>query len=191
MDRKRRSFQPQSNELETRNLLSAGAMPGPELATISMMSERSGSTPSVAIVSKVHGHYFALEDNRAADAPLHVRLDGLGRVEGVGRAKLSGSLDLGGFRITGQNDVTGTLTLSNARGSVKLRVTGSNGFAEVPNGQFVTNVTFVRGTGAFRGFQRSGTVTFQFGENLVRSIKAPSPIGGDVTITLSLKPLVK
>jgi hypothetical protein len=145
----------------------------------------------VAITNTVKGRYFAAEDNRAADAPLHVQLNGNGRVNGIGRAKLSGSLDLGGFRVAGSQDVSGTLTLSNARETVSLRLTGSGGFAEVPNGQFVTNVSVVKGTGADRGFQRDGTVTFQFGENQVRSIKAPSPIGGTMTVTLSLKPLVK
>jgi hypothetical protein len=87
--------------------------------------------------------------------------------------------------------VSGTLTLTNAKGTVKLQLTGSGGSNEVPNGRFVTTVSAVKGTGAYAGFQREGTVIFQFGENQVRSIKAPSPIGGTMTVTLSLKPLVK
>ena len=191
MDRRRRSFQPEATELESKILLSLTATPAPETAEVTRLSDRSGTTPAVAITDTVQGRYFATVDNRAADAPLHVQLNGNGRVSGIGKAKLSGSLVLGGFRIAGSQDVGGTLTLTNGKGQVKLRLTGSGGFNEVPGGTFVTTVTVVKGTGAYRGFQRAGTVTFQFGENQVRSIKAPSPIGGTMTVTLSLKPLVK
>lgn len=191
MNRKPPRFQPQASELESKILLSLTTNPSPVSAEVSILSQRSGTTAPQAINSTIKGAYFADEDNRAADAPLHVRLNGMGRVSGIGLAKLSGSLDLGGFRVTGSNDVSGTLTLSNFKGTVKFRLTGSGGFAEVPNGTFVTTVTVVKGTGAYAGFQRTGTVTVQFGENQVRSIKAPSPIGGPMTITFSLKPLVK
>jgi hypothetical protein len=191
MNRTARSFQPQATELESKLLLSLTATPAPETAEVTILSDRSGTTPAVAITNTVHGRYFAAEDNRAADAPLHVQLNGNGRVNGIGKAKLSGSLDLGGFRIAGSHDVSGTLTLSNAKGTVKLRLTGSGGFNDVPNGQFLTTISVVKGTGAYRGYQRSGTVTFDFGANQVQSIKAPSPIGGTMTVTLSLKPLVK
>ena len=191
MNRKSRSFQPQADGLESKLLLSFTGTPPTDDAEVHILSDRSGTAPAVAIVNGLQGRYFAAEDNRAADQPLHVQLNANGKVDGLGRVKLSGSLDLGGFRISGSPDVGGTLTLSNARGSVKLQVTGSGGFDEVPGGRFVTTVSSIKGTGAYRGFQRSGTVTFNFGENQVRSIKAPSPIGGGATITLSLKPLVK
>jgi hypothetical protein len=188
---KRKAFRPQAAELESRLLLSLTASPLPATAEVTILSDRSGTVPAVAISNTVKGTYFAAGDNRAADAPLHARLSGSGRVDGLGSAKLAGSLDLGGYRVSGSDDVSGTLILSNAKGRVTLRLSGSGGFAEVPNGTFVTDVTVVKGTGAFRGFQRSGTVTFEFGENRLRSIKAPSPIGGTMTVTLSLKPLVK
>lgn len=119
----------------------------------------------MALTNTVKGRYFAAEDNWAADAPLHAQLNGNGRVNGIGRAKLSGSLDLGGFRVVGTQDVSGTLTLSNARGAVTLQLTGPGGFHEVPNGRYVTIVSSIKGTGAYAGFQRSGTVTFRFGED--------------------------
>jgi hypothetical protein len=50
-------------------------------------------------------------------------------------------------------DAGGTLALSNSRGTVELQLTGSGGFAEVPDGQFVTSVSKVKGTGAFAGFR--------------------------------------
>ena len=112
-------------------------------------------------------------------------------VDSLGKAKLSGSLDLGGFRVSGSQDVSGTMTLSNAKGTVKLVLTGSGGFNAVPNGEFVTTVSAVKGTGVYQGFQRSGTVTFDFGASHVPFRKSGGPIGGSMTVTLSLKPLVK
>src|SRR3954454_20614042 len=139
MNRKSRNFQPHAAELESRLLQSLTATP--QTAEVSILSQRSGTTPAAAITNTVQGRYFAAEDNRAADAPLHVQLNGNGRVNGIGRAKLSGALDLGGFRLTGSQDVNGTLTLSNARGTVRLQLTGPGGFNEVPNGRFVTTVS--------------------------------------------------
>lgn len=191
MSSKVRNLLPQVAELESKILLSLTAISAPEIAEVTVLSDRSGTTPAVAITNTIQGRYFAAEDNRAADAPLHVQLGGNGRVSGIGQARLSGSLDLGGFRVAGAQDVSGTLTLTNGKGQVRLRLTGSGGFNQVPGGQFVTTVSVIRGTGAYRGFQRNGSVTFDFGENQVRSIKAPSPIGGTMTVTLRLKPLVK
>lgn len=182
MERKTRAFRPQATTLEFKRLLSLTATPAPETAEVSILTERSGTTPAAVVTSTVRGRYAAGEDNRAADAPLHVRLNGNGRVDGIGRARLSGALDLGGFRVTGSQDVSGTLVLSNARGSVRLQLAGSGGFNPVPNGRFVTTVSSVKGTGAYAGFQRTGTVLFQFGP--ARSMR------GAVTVTLSLKPLV-
>jgi hypothetical protein len=191
MRRKARAFVPQATALESRSLLSATATTAPGAAEVSILSERSGTTAPVAITNTIRGTYFAPEDNRAADVPLHVSLDGMGRVRGIGRAKLSGSLDLGGFRLAGQADITGTLTLTNGRGTVTLRLTGSGGFAEVPNGRFVTSVSSIEGTGAYARFHRKGTVTFLFGPNEIRCIRAPCPIGGAMTVRLSLKPRIR
>ena len=191
MKRKARAFLPQATALESRSMLSATATMAPEAAEVSILSERSGTTAPVAITNTIRGSYFAPEDNRAADVPLHVSLQGIGRVRGIGRAKLSGSLDLGGFRVPGQADISGALTLTNARGTVTLRLTGSGGFAQVPDGRFVTSVSSVAGTGAYAGFHRKGAVTFLFGENEVRCIRAPCPIGGAMTVILGLKRSVK
>lgn len=191
MKYKARAFLPQATELESKVLLSVTASPGPVTTEVSLLAGRSETTARAAITSTIRGNYFASEDNRPADAPLHVRLEGMGRIKGIGRGMLSGSLDLGGFRVSGQADVTGILTVTNARGTVTLRLTGFGGFAEVPNGRFVTSISSVKGTGAYTGFQRHGTVTIQFGENVIRAIKAPSPIGGAMTVTMRLRPPVK
>src|SRR5262249_44396887 len=109
MKRKVRAFLPQATALESRSMLSVTATTAPKAAEVSILSERSGTTAPVAITNTIRGSYFAPEDNRAADVPLHVSLDGTGRVRGIGRARLSGSLDLGGFGLAGQPDITGTL----------------------------------------------------------------------------------
>src|SRR4051794_41934046 len=121
MDRRRRSFQPEATELESKILLSLTATPAPETAEVTRLSDRSGTTPAVAITDTVQGRYFAAEDNRAADAPLHVQLNGSGRVSGIGKAKLSGSLDLGGVRVAGLQEGGGTVTPTNRKGEGKPR----------------------------------------------------------------------
>ena len=208
MDRKPRNFQPQAAELESKVMLSvaaatppvdaevttlaaeAGSTPAPaEGVLYTTLSTRSGATTATAITDVVPGKYHAAQDNRAADAPYHVQFQGAGKVDTLGRAKLAGQLDLGGYRVAGTPQVTGTLTLSNARGSVKLALTGgSDGFGDVPNGKFVTTATVVKATGAYRGFQRAGTVTVDFGAD---QLPATNAVGGPATVTLALKPLVK
>jgi hypothetical protein len=144
-----------------------------------------------ATAHTIQGRYFAAEDNRSADAPLHVSLSGMGAIRGIGRAKLSGFLDLGGFHPAGRPDVSGTLTLTNARGTLTLRLTGSGGSADVPDSRLVTTVSGVKGTGAYAGVRHHGTVAFQFGPNQILSFAAHGPIGGQLTVTLRLRPVVK
>jgi hypothetical protein len=188
MNRKARAFQPEATPLESKVMLSVAYTPISAAVEISGHIIHTGKSTPDASTATIKGRYFASEDNRAADAPLHVRLDAAGRVGGFGRVRMSGALDLGGFRIANTPDVSGTLTLSNGRGSLKINLTGSGGFNEVPNGKFTLNVSATSGTGAFSGFKRQGTVTIQFGDNQVRSIQAPSPIGGPMTVTFRFKP---
>lgn len=206
MKRRTHQFRPETTPLEAKALLSVGA-PTPEVDRMAILSVgtappadgqaaitevRSGTTPATAITNTVRGRYLVpATDSRIADAPLRVRLAGAGSVDGLGRAALTGQLDLGGFRVAGTPDVTGSLTLVNARGTVKLQLAGTGGFQEVPNGRFVTDVTVTRSTGAYRGFQRTGTATLNFGPNTLRALHGVAPLGGTVTVTLALKPLVK
>jgi hypothetical protein len=107
----------------------------------------------VAITDTVQGHDFVATARPAADAPMYVRLTGPGKFGGLGPAGVARPLDLGGFRRSGMEDAGGTPAQSKARGTVELQRTGSGGFAEVPNGPFVTPVSKVKGTGAFAGFR--------------------------------------
>jgi hypothetical protein len=188
MDRKTHRFQPQTTELESKLLLSVAST---RPAEVSSIAQRGRPTSAAVSANAIQGRYFAAEDNRAADAPLHVQLTGNGRLNGAGKVDLSGSLDLGGFSVAGSKDVRGTLTLSNAKGAVTIQLTGSGGSKNLPNNKFVTTVSAVTGTGAYRGIHRRGTATFQFGANQVRSFVAPSPIGGTMSITLSFKSSLK
>lgn len=158
----------------------------PEIAETTILSD--ANTPPV---NTVKGRYLATEDMRAADAPLDVKLGGIGRVKGMGRARLGGSIQFGGFRMADHPDVLGTVTLTNARGSVTVKLLGYGGYSEIPNGRFVTTASVVKGTGAFTNFRRIGTATVTFGPNTVQSIQAPSPVGGKMTLTLDLKPPVR
>lgn len=192
MDRKPRKFQPQAAELESKLLLSVAptSTSAPADAEMSTLDVRSGTTPATAVTDVVHGRYHAGTDNQAADAPYDVHFSGNGHVDGLGRARLAGDLYIGGYRVAGAPQVSGTLTLSNARGSVQLELTGTGGVSDVPNHRFATTASVVKATGAYRGFQRAGTVTVDFGSNRVH----PGPsgaIGGAASVTLGLKPLVK
>lgn len=191
MNRKARVFLTEAIALESKVLLSVANAPVASAAEVSLLTDRHAKAAAQPSANTIKGRYFAQEDNRAADAPLHVQLDGIGQFAGLGRVKSSGALDLGGFRMADTPDITGSLTLSNARGSVKISLNGFGGFADVPNGKFMLNGSITSGTGAFKNFRRVGIVTVQFGENQIRAIKAPSPIGGPMTISLRLKPPVR
>lgn len=191
MYRKASSFRPESLQLESKVLLSLTAMPGtgnPAEVTILSATARGASSRSA---STIQGHYFAAEDGRAADAPLDVKVDGTGKVRGLGTASLSGSIQFGGFLVSGQPDINGIVTLSNARGSITLKLTGRGGQGEIPGETFSLTASVVRGTGAFENFRRIGTATARFGPNTVQSIAAPSPIGGTLTLSLNLRPPVR
>ena len=183
MNRRRPAFRPQAVDLEPRLALSLATVPVAEVA-----SPRADDDPimtTMAAPQALTGRYSAAGDDRAADAPLHVRVGGTGQVAGIGRGRAVGALDLGGFRVTGAADVTGTLTVHTGRGAAKLTLTGSGGFDAVPNGDFTTTIAAVQGRGSLANSLRAGTVTFHFGANQVRSHRSPGPIGGAVTITIN------
>lgn len=184
MKRRPHAFRPEASILETKILLSLASGPKPQLAEVSTLAARASQSPAI---NALRGRYLAPEDMRAADAPLVVKLGGAGPVQGLGRVRASGSLELGGFRVANQPDIQGVLTLSSARGSVTLKLTGYGGYSEVPGGRFVTSASIVKGTGAFANIRRTGTATIEFGPNTVRAVRAPSPMGGLMTLTFDLQ----
>jgi hypothetical protein len=152
MKRISRSFRPGDSALEPRQLLSAAS--AAEVASPAF----NGTFPG-----RLAGRYDAPHDNRPADEPVKVGLDGFGRVWGLGRVRMTGSVSFGGFVPANFGDVNGTITLSNARGSVVLRVHGFGGNATIPGGQFRLAVDVESGTGAYRHQNAFGTAVFRFG----------------------------
>ncbi len=165
MKRKSRAFRPGTTGLEPRAMTSAV-----EVAVVAL--------PTTQIAGRLSGRYQAGMDNRAADAPLRVNLTGNGPVPGQGRIRLSGSLDFGGFRVAGAPDITGTVRLTNARGSVTLQLAGSGGFSQIPRNRFTLNATVVDATGVYAGLQGTGTATAQFARSTLRARTPQSPIAG-------------
>ena len=70
-------------------------------------------------------------------------------------------------------------------------LTGSGGNGEIPGHRFALDASIVRGTGAYKNLRRIGTATAQFGPNTTVSITTPNPIGGVLTLNLSLRPPVR
>ena len=173
------------------DLLEAKASPSamtPLAAEISALT--SANRP--AINGTLRGNYISIGgDNRAADAPLPVQLDTAGTVSRLGRVSLTGVLNFGGFLPARRPDITGTVTLTNASGSVTLRLTGRGGNGQIPGHRFVLNASIVSGTGAYANVRGIGTVTAQFGTNVIRCITTPCPIGGAVALTVNLRPPVR
>jgi hypothetical protein len=175
MKRISRSFRPGDSALEPRALLSAAS--AAEVARPSF----TGTFPG-----RVAGRYVAPHDNRPVDEPVKVGLDGFGRVWGLGRVRVTGDVSFGGFVPVDYEDVNGTITLSNPRGSVTLRVHGFGGNATIPGGQFETSVNIEGGAGAYRRLNAFGTAVFRFG-----GTTAPDgSMAGPVHIQLRLTPRV-
>src|SRR5262249_15099853 len=124
-------------------------------------------------------------------APLPIRLNASGMLSRLGRVALSGTLDFGGFLPAGSPDISGSVTLASARGSVNLRLTGTGGNGPIPGARFVLDARIVGGTRAFANLRGIGTATARFGGNMIRCITTPCPIGGDLTLTVNLRPPIR
>jgi hypothetical protein len=85
-------------------------------------------------------------------------LTGTGNVAPLGDVQMSGELHTPGFILMGET--TGTVTLSNADGSVTLQLVGppQPGFSPPPS---TFQYTITGGTGKYTGLSGSGTVTFE------------------------------
>ncbi|AGA27866.1 hypothetical protein [Singulisphaera acidiphila] len=189
MSQKSRAFRPAANSLESRITMSATTVRPlvqnevTSLATTNRITATSGT---------LSGRYLATDqDNRAADAPLQVNLDGSGKIQGLGRSTMTGVLNFGGFGLPNQPDLVGTVKISNAKGSITVQLSGSGGHSQIPNGRFALKASIVSGTGAYTNLRGIGTANALFGKNTARSITTPSPIGGTLTLALNLKPPIR
>jgi hypothetical protein len=109
----------------------------------------------VALSGQVSGTW--LEQPTIPDVGHTQTLSGSGVVAPLGMAQVSGELHTPGFVARGET--TGTITLSNADGSVTLRLVGppQAGFSPPPSS---FQYTITGGTGKFAAASGTGVVTF-------------------------------
>lgn len=129
--------------------------------------------PSVAIQQTVHPMTGSGRGDFAQAAPAPgsseaYRLNGIIRVAGMGEVRVTGSVHTVGN--TREGTAVGTITLSNARGSMTLRLEGPKqaGFSELPK---YFRYRIVTGTGAYTRMTDSG---------LLRLDLTPGPRVGSV-----------
>ncbi|MGE3819296.1 MAG: hypothetical protein AB7I30_07660 [Isosphaeraceae bacterium] len=184
MPRPSRAFRPGTSLLESRVPLSAGLVSQP-----AALVSKTHSKHVAGLSASLTGSYISTaEDNRPADGVLPIALNASGNVRGLGRMTLTGTLDFGGFRPAYAPDVTGTVTLTNARGSLTLQLSGTGGHGPIPERNFNLNASIVSGTGAYANVRGIGTVGLRFGSNTIFCITTPCPIAGNLKVSLNLRP---
>ncbi len=159
MIRRRKGARPVLESLESKFLLSAQGV-----AAAAVMVAR----PMLVLGGSVHGHYD--ESSVVPDAGKTVTFSGVGRVSGLGQIQFTGHFGTPGFIASGH--ATGTLVLSNARGTVTLTLAGPTqpGFS-APPATFA--YTIVVGTGAYAARHGHGTLTMGL---------VPGHSGGPITL---------
>jgi hypothetical protein len=168
----RQHWRPEVEGLEARTLLSAGL--GRAAVTLAPVghhahhhrhhrTHQAPGAPSpgdpqqgLALSGQISGAW--LERPTLPDVGGAQTLTGTGTVGPLGTVTLSGELHTPGF--IAQGEATGTLTLSNADGSVTLRLVGppQSGFSPPPA---TFQYTITGGTGKYAGASGQGTVGFQ------------------------------
>jgi hypothetical protein len=145
MMRRRKDARPVLESMESKFLLSAQAV----AATTATVAR-----PATALNGSLHGHDSQGSSN--PDAGNAVTFSGAGRVGSLGQVKFSGHFGTPGFIASGH--ATGSLELSNARGTVTLGLAGPTqpGFSSPPS-SFA--YTVLNGTGAYSTSHASGTLT--------------------------------
>ncbi len=186
MNRRKRTFQPSALSLEDRALttvMTVGPMP---LADVSAIRTATSSRPVVS--GRLTGNYAAEgDDSRPSDRPWHFNVAGSGDLLGLGRVRMSGAIDFGGFLAPSVPSVRGTITLRNAQGSVTIRLTGGGGHGQVLEQRFALNASIVGGTGAYRNLRGIGSGRASFGPNTIFCITTPCPPKGALTLQLDLR----
>ncbi len=141
--------------MESKLLLTAQALSGlAPVAMVSPMPLPPISIHTLELNGAAHGSYHQITKN--PDVGTRYDFFGSGRVSGLGHTAITGHIDKVGFIAVGPP--TGMLYLSDARGTVTLKITGAgqNGPSGLP-----TLFTFkvVGGTGAFRHDTGGGNLT--------------------------------
>jgi hypothetical protein len=146
--KRRHRLVPSVETIEARTLLSGG-MAGSAVST-------AVATPlinrAIALNGTFHGNYHT--NGSIPDVGLTFDATGSGRVRDVGRSSITATIHTTGFILQGH--AAGTLTLSAARGTMMLELTGPSqgGFAGLPD-TFVYSI--VSGTGEYRHGHGRGT----------------------------------
>jgi hypothetical protein len=182
----RRTFRPALEGLEDRQLMSANlplaanlghlapavvSSPMPDLPVVHILPPLVGAVanPPFEILTPLHGQGGGTYSifGGIPDIGHRVDLHGTVSIQGLGRMTVQGSLYSLGFVYEGH--AGGTLTLSNAEGSLTLKLTGplQPGFSALPT-DFKYEV--VSGTGIFSHAADSGTLHLSFH---VRAILQP------------------
>ena len=156
MQIKRHAIRPIVDGCETRTLLSTSALPAMSAAVA-----RSSATEVVQLHGTMQGQY--VQNTVIPDVGSVFGLNGTGRVNGIGKANVAGSLHSVGFIANGH--AQGTLVLTGRRGTITLNLVGAepqSGPAGLPQ-KFTFAIT--AGTGRFRhvGDHGSATLSLQSG----------------------------
>ena len=165
----RRAIRPNIESLDQRIALSTMALP--VMAETAMVGPALNRTVT-PISGTVKGRYtISLPEPGGS---LTYTLEGLGQVSPLGRAAASGSLRTPASPAGGHGQNQGQMTLSNAQGTLTLRLTGP---VQARVTSLVNRFAVQSGTGAYHGLSGRGVVMLQLSPTSVDS-------GGEFTLTL-------
>jgi hypothetical protein len=150
MNRTRR-FLPALESLES--IVALSTLPGAGAAAHPLIAQHSHPLALRGEISGIWGSSFG--DPPIPDGGAHQTLSGSGRLRGLGKVELNGSLHTPGFITTGTT--TGSFDLTNARGTIHLEVAGAPqpGFTPPPSS---LTYTITGGTGRYAHVTGHGTV---------------------------------
>src|SRR5262249_45114689 len=172
----------QVEELEGRTLLAAPALPTPVFAT-SLAAPVSPLSRAPHLGGTIYGRYTA--ERPILDVGTTYRLEGPGQAGSFGLVTVFGSVHTTGFIAFGH--AGGKLTLTNAQGSVTLRLEGPRqpGFRPLP-----ANFTFTvqQGTGAYKHFHAQGTVDLRLQSFVTPNSRPAFVQHGAFTLTIHQAP---
>ncbi|WP_165234492.1 hypothetical protein [Aquisphaera insulae] len=114
-----------------------------------------------------------------------MELTGSGRMKTLGKVSMTGSLRMGGFLIQGTPDPTGTITLTNRRGSVTIALSGDGLTGNSTGSGLRLTATVREGTGAYRNLRWSGAARLELGPNMLAGF---APLRGSLGLTLQTVP---
>jgi hypothetical protein len=123
----------------------------------------------------VRGGVVTVRDPATPNGATAYLLNGQSRVSPLGRGTISGALMRDGLVPPGGADLWGNLTLTNAQGSVVLRVSGSSQPAR-PGGPIQLETSIVTATGQYENLRGVGNITLRLsGDGFLASLALAPP----------------